>query len=100
MLGNLLLRITSLKIQNRLIGVMSRTSQEIHQDAEEGSSNRLLISALLELPDKFQASMDNLEVSDALAAIIDVLRLVSRGIFISNSLFKALILNCNRPIKQ
>jgi methionyl-tRNA synthetase len=76
LLGNLFLRITSATIQTRILGVPTRTLAEIHKNEVEGSPNRLLLSALLELPNKFKASMDDLEVSDALAAIIDILRLV------------------------
>jgi methionyl-tRNA synthetase len=97
MLGNLFLRITSQKIQDRLVGVSSRTLQEIHQDEAEGSSIRILMDALLELPDEFKASMDDLEVSDALAMVIGVLHLASTpnlGCFLSANT------RSNRPTKH
>ena len=76
LLGNLFLRITSIAIQTRILSVQPRTLAEISKDEVEGSPNRLLLNSLFELPDKFKTSMDNLEVSDALKLIIDVLRMV------------------------
>jgi methionyl-tRNA synthetase len=76
LLGNLFLRITSRKILSRLVGAPPRTFEEIHKAEPEWSLNRLLLDTLLDLPEKFKSSMDDLDVSNALALIVDVLRLV------------------------
>ncbi|KAF8227591.1 hypothetical protein L208DRAFT_1365815 [Tricholoma matsutake] len=78
MLGNLFLRTTSVAMQGRILGGPPRTFEEILRDEAERSPNRLLFHAVLDLPDKFQAYMDKLEISDALAAIVDILRLANK----------------------
>lgn len=101
MLGNLFLRTTSVAMQGRILGGPPRTFEEILRDEAERSPNRLLFHAVLDLPDKFQAYMDKLEISDALAAIVDILRLVC-CIFSSPSFARLFYLrrfNLNRPIR-
>jgi hypothetical protein len=105
LLGNLFLRITSVTIQTRILGVPAPTLAEIHKDEVEGSPNRLLLCVLLELPDRFKANMDKLEVSDALAAIINILRLVSYVLYFPilipfADLYSILTFNTDRPTKH
>ncbi|KAI0796367.1 tRNA synthetases class I (M)-domain-containing protein [Irpex lacteus] len=74
LLGNLYLRITSKKIQERTAGVEAESIAEIARQAPEGSTLKDLLSSVSSLNSLVQKRMQGLLVADALEDIMSTLQ--------------------------
>lgn len=81
LLGNLYLRITSKKIQERTAGVEAESIAEIASQAPEGSTLKDLLSSVSSLNSLVQKRMQGLLVADALEDIMSTLQKVKRVLY-------------------
>lgn len=81
LLGNLYLRITSKKIQERTAGVQAESIVEIARQVPEGSTLKNLLSSVSSLSGLVQKRMQGLLVADALEDIMSTLQKVKHILY-------------------